>query len=244
MLCQITLFSPAAWANLETPAHLSLPQVVAPFCQGNDTPLQFCGSRCWLRLFESDAIVQAGFALAAMIMISTHCPTSGIILACREWLYITLAILEGYPACENWVVKYWRGYVSGARCKWFAYGPADATATPSSLAPVKFRMVLISGLHYVTQVVLEKRPLNRCSSSSSSSSTSYCNTLVMLVIDLSKLVLCWCVCNSVCWCSVGLICCGTGRWLSTTEITCQAQHSFHRQQQIAHRMTAFIVMLA
>ena len=29
------------------------------------------------------------------------------------------------------------GYLSGARCKLFAYGPADATATPSSLAAVK-----------------------------------------------------------------------------------------------------------
>jgi len=26
------------------------------------------------------------------------------------------------------------GYRSAARCKWFAYGPADATATASSLA--------------------------------------------------------------------------------------------------------------
>ena len=32
--------------------------------------------------------------------------------------------------------------VFGARCKWFA---ADATATPSSLAPVKPRMVYLSG---------------------------------------------------------------------------------------------------
>jgi len=30
---------------------------------------------------------------------------------------------------------------SGARCKWFAYGPADATATPSSLASLKSRFV-------------------------------------------------------------------------------------------------------
>jgi len=44
---------------------------------------------------------------------------------------------EGHPTCKNWVVRYWHGYLSGARCKWFAYGPADATATPSSLAPVK-----------------------------------------------------------------------------------------------------------
>ena len=44
-----------------------------------------------------------------------------------------------------WVVRYWRGYLSGARCKWFAYGPADATATPSSLAPVNSRMAYLSG---------------------------------------------------------------------------------------------------
>jgi len=37
------------------------------------------------------------------------------------------------------------GYLPGARCKSFAYSPADATATPSSLAPVKFRMVYLSG---------------------------------------------------------------------------------------------------
>ena len=35
---------------------------------------------------------------------------------------------EGHPACKNWVVGYWRGYLSGARCR-LAYGPADATAT-------------------------------------------------------------------------------------------------------------------
>ena len=35
--------------------------------------------------------------------------------------------------------------MSGVRCKWFAYGPPDATATPSSLASVKSRMVYLSG---------------------------------------------------------------------------------------------------
>jgi len=36
---------------------------------------------------------------------------------------------------KNWVVRYWRGYLSVARCKWFAYDPADANA------PVKSRMI-------------------------------------------------------------------------------------------------------
>ena len=35
---------------------------------------------------------------------------------------------EGHPACKKQVVGYWRGYLSGARCR-LAYGPADATAT-------------------------------------------------------------------------------------------------------------------
>ena len=52
---------------------------------------------------------------------------------------------ERHPACKNWVVRCWHGYLSGARCKWFAYGPADANVTPSSLAPVKSRMVYLTG---------------------------------------------------------------------------------------------------
>ena len=35
---------------------------------------------------------------------------------------------EGHPACKNWVVGCWRGYLSGARWR-LAYGPADFTAT-------------------------------------------------------------------------------------------------------------------
>jgi len=46
---------------------------------------------------------------------------------------------EGHPAYKNGVIKYWHGYLSGARCKWSVYRPAGATATPSSLAPVKSR---------------------------------------------------------------------------------------------------------
>ena len=35
---------------------------------------------------------------------------------------------EGHPACKNWVVGCWHGYLSGARCR-LTYGTADATAT-------------------------------------------------------------------------------------------------------------------
>jgi len=34
---------------------------------------------------------------------------------------------EEHPACKNWVMRYWNGYLSGARYKWFAYGPTYAS---------------------------------------------------------------------------------------------------------------------
>ena len=52
---------------------------------------------------------------------------------------------NGIRPVKNWVVRYWHGYLSEVRCKWFAYGLANATATTSSLAPVKSSMVYLSG---------------------------------------------------------------------------------------------------
>jgi len=67
-------------------------------------------------------------------------------VALNSALTLLIGEQERHPACRNWVVRYWHGYLPGARCKWFVYGPADATATPSSLAPVKSRMVYLSGV--------------------------------------------------------------------------------------------------
>jgi len=50
-----------------------------------------------------------------------------------------------------------------AKCKWFASGPADVTATPPSLAPLKSRMAQPFWYRF-TQVVQKKRVLNGCSS--------------------------------------------------------------------------------
>jgi len=36
---------------------------------------------------------------------------------------------EGHPACKNWVMRCWSGYLYGAVCKWFAYGLADVTSS-------------------------------------------------------------------------------------------------------------------
>ena len=38
---------------------------------------------------------------------------------------------ETHPVCKNSVMTCWCGYLSGARCRLFAYGPADANASPN-----------------------------------------------------------------------------------------------------------------
>ena len=89
---------------------------------------------------------------------------------------------------KNWVVRYWRGYLSGARCKWFAYGPADATATAWSLAPVKSRMVYLSGAglprlsrkkgHWMDVVVVQ---VTRCCQSNQLHISTRCSTLLHML---------------------------------------------------------------
>jgi len=61
---------------------------------------------------------------------------------------------------KNAVMRCWHGYLSGAKCKWFACGPSDATTTPSSPASSKSRITL-PYWHRLTHV-LEKRAQSGC----------------------------------------------------------------------------------
>jgi len=90
-----------------------------------------------------------GFSLIMHIHISTvlwHC-----------WF----GVRESIRPIENWVIRCCYGYLCGVKCRWFAYGPADATAIPSSHAALKSRMVLPFWCR-LTEIVLESRPLNKC----------------------------------------------------------------------------------
>jgi len=51
---------------------------------------------------------------------------------------------EEHPTCKSRAMWCWCGYLSGARCRLSAYGPADdaASPTPPSLASFKSRLVL------------------------------------------------------------------------------------------------------
>ena len=74
---------------------------------------------------------------------------------------------EEHPAGKIWLMMCCCGYLSGAMCRLFACGPADATAfaKPHRLMPhLNPNWFYLSGT-WLTQVVLEKRPLNGCCSS-------------------------------------------------------------------------------
>jgi len=88
--------------------------------------------------------------------------------------YSALTLLEGNLARKNWVMGCWCGYLSGAKCRLFACGPADATApqTPSSLGSFKSRLVL-PFWYRLTPRFSWKRPLNGCSVSYSSSTHTH-----------------------------------------------------------------------
>jgi len=79
--------------------------------------LLICVCACWSRLFS----------LVLLPLVFWHC-----------WLGIRKNILP----VKDWVMRCWNGCLSGARCRWFAYDQADATATHSSRASLKYRMVL------------------------------------------------------------------------------------------------------
>jgi len=79
-------------------------------------------------LFVGAVIVQWSHTIACELLPS-------VLWCC--WFGIRKSI---WPV-KNWLMRYWHGYLSEARCKWFAYGPSDATATPSSLASLKSRSV-------------------------------------------------------------------------------------------------------
>ena len=85
---------------------------------------------------------------------------------CFAFHALTLSVghQEEHSACKHWVMKCWCGNLSSTRCRLFVYGPANATAIPKHhhlLPHVKSRLVLPFWYQF-TQVVMEKRQLNRC----------------------------------------------------------------------------------
>jgi len=69
----------------------------------------------------------------------------GCPLLCLQCLRCWLGSRKGIRPVKIWVVGYWRGYVSGSRCR-CAYGPADATATHYLLIQIGFTFLVLAHL--------------------------------------------------------------------------------------------------
>ena len=59
---------------------------------------------------------------------------------------LLVGLQEGHPACENWAVGCWHGYLSGARCR-LSYGPADATATHCLFSKIQIGFTFLVPAH-------------------------------------------------------------------------------------------------
>ena len=80
---------------------------------------------------------------------SKSCTNFNFIDLCLSFM---LSVLDTWLGIRNsiwpvkiWVMWCWHGYLSAARCRWSAYCSANATATASSFASLKSRMVYHSG---------------------------------------------------------------------------------------------------
>jgi len=65
-------------------------------------------------------------------------PPPSVLQVVFSALTLLVGCQEEHLACKNWVMRCWCGYLSGARCRLFAYGPADATASQN---PVVFYLI-------------------------------------------------------------------------------------------------------
>jgi len=114
-------------------------------------------------------------------------------------------------------MRCWCGYLSGARCRLSAHGPADATAIskPRHLLPHLNPDCMVLPFWYrLTQVVLEKIPLNGCSSSSSRSEPARHGVLLQKSCGL-----CVCLCVS--------------KFVSNWDLTLFLQRQSHRNATAA-----------
>ena len=89
----------------------------------------------WWWCLEWEGELSEGNNLGVLDIVSVICKRAAVM-----WLLSTVTVVtsvlrhcwlggkKGIQPVKNWVMGYWCGYLSGARCI-LAYGPSDATAT-------------------------------------------------------------------------------------------------------------------
>ena len=88
-------------------------------------------SACTTTVSHVQPTMQDISPLLPEVAIADICAPNSYPLSCSA-LTLWVGRQEERPACKNWVMRCCCGYLSGARCRLFACGPADATAIPKS----------------------------------------------------------------------------------------------------------------
>jgi len=144
--------------------------------------VQICIWPSWCHCHSlSLALVKSRLVLPFCYWLTWVVPEKGLLNGCVCCAFSAVTLLVGHHeehlACKNWAMRCWCGYLSGARCRLFAYGPADVTALSPQLHHLlpHLNPEWLPFWYWLTQVVLEKRPLNVCSSIFCSTQYIHCS---------------------------------------------------------------------
>ena len=148
----------------------------------------------------------------------------------REWsllspksfsaLTLLVGCQEEHPACKSWVMGCWCDYLSGARCRLFACGPADATAIQKlrhllpHLNPDSFYLS-VTGLPRLTTTAAKE--MSSVSRHSIVWDECLWNDRFCVEWDV-KLVACWRSC-----CCYHAVCCKLWYWMCMCSGGCRKQ---------------------
>jgi len=98
--------------------------------------LYLCICRCIIIMeicgvFFICAVLRTKTLSITMQVLSTSCSVLSLFLIVTVLWHCWLGVRKSiWSVKTEWWGVCWCGYLSGARCRWFAYGPADATAIP------------------------------------------------------------------------------------------------------------------
>ena len=174
--------------------------------------LDYCNSllaslsdlRCYCNLKDN---------LSSSLCLCFYVPCGSSLLTSVLWCS-WFGVRKSMLPVKKWVMRCWHGNLSAARCRWFAYGPADATAISCFITIQTGLTILVpaypgcpgkearvgTGLTgHLSLVNLLSRPcLYACVSV-----WVCCGVYVCLCVCVCVL---WCVCLPVCLCVCTLVC--------------------------------------
>ena len=139
--CSTIMIGVSGWMFLLVPAHLGSPGKRAVkrlcVCVSQRRPSWLCSAVMHRTFSQFLLITETNLCVVVHSRLHTrqqHLNSLQFHLQDDRKLFSALTPLAGqqevHPACKNSMTSCWCGDLTGARCRLFAYGPADVTAIP------------------------------------------------------------------------------------------------------------------